>query len=301
VFPIFPVDYPFNEKGQSFNMHSSGQARGKVGGIVMRLWLAGAVVALTCFQGFAQQPAATRSRVISKPAAVKTGINTGGTDVDKLLASGQDAHEAGRYDEALSAFNRVIALSANKPETAAVASYLIGNVQMAQRKFGAAQLAYERATTLNPNYAEAWNSLGEALGELKQFPRAIEAFNKAVVLDPTLLKAKYNQAITYDRMKNFRYSEFVFRNLIKNNPKYALAYDGLAVTLSKGGRAREAIPLHEKAIALSPGEPSFYFNYGISNLMLGNTARALEQQEKLKAIDPVIADRLASMIVKHQM
>ena len=283
-------------------MHSSGQASDKVRGIAIQLWLTAAAIALTCFQGFAQQPVATRSRVISKPAAVKTGINTAtSTDVDKLLASGQDANEAGRFDEAIAAFNRVIALSANKPETAAVANYLIGNVQMAQRKFGNAQLAYERATTLNPNYAEGWNGLGEALGELKQFPRAIEAFNKAVGLDPTLLKAKYNQAITYDRMKNFRYSEFVFRNLIKNNPTYALAYDGLAVTLSKGGRAKEAIPLHEKAIALVPQEPSFYFNYAISNLMLGNTAKALELQEKLKTLDPVIADRLASMIIKHQM
>jgi tetratricopeptide (TPR) repeat protein len=270
-----------------------------------RLMLAGAVLGLSCFQTLAQQPATSRLRVTRKTpvraAANKPTNNSALTDVDKLLASGQDAHEAGRFDEAIATFNRVIALSANKPETAAVASFLIGNVNMTQRKFGNAQQAYERATTLNPNYAEAWNSLGEALGELKQFPQAIDAFNKAVGLDPTLLKAKYNQAVTYDRMKNFRYSEFVFRNLIKSNPKYALAYDGLAVTLSKAGRAKEAIPLHEKAIALSPQEPSYYFNYAISNLMLGNTAKALEQQEKLKAIDPVIADRLASMIVKHQM
>jgi tetratricopeptide (TPR) repeat protein len=272
---------------------------------MVRRAFAGAGIALLCIQVTAQQPAGTRTRIAGRTpasaAANKPANSLGATDVDKLLAAGQDASEAGRFTEAISAFNRVIALSGNRPETAAVASYLIGNVQMAQRKFGAAQLAYERATTLNPNYAEAWNSLGEALGELKQFPRAIEAFNKAVGLDPTLLKAKYNQAITYDRMKNFRYSEFVFRNLIKNNPNYSLAYDGLAVTLSKGGRAKEAIPLHEKAIALTPQEPSFYFNYAISNLMLGNTAKALELQEKLKTIDPVIADRLASMIVKHQM
>lgn len=272
---------------------------------MVRLWLAGALIGLISFEAAAQQPAATRLRVTGKTpvsgAAKKPGNNATLTDVDKLLASGQDAQQAGRYDEAIAAFNRVIALSTNKPVTAAVASYLIGNAQISQRKFGNAQLAYERATLLNPNYAEAWNSLGEALGELKQFPRAIEAFNKAVALDSTLLKAKYNQAVTYDRMKNFRYSEFVFRNLIKNNPTYALAYDGLAVTLSKAGRAKEAIPLHEKAIALSPQEPSYYFNYAISNLMLGNTAKALEQQDKLKAINPAIADRLASMIVKHQM
>jgi hypothetical protein len=35
--------------------------------------------------------------------------------------------------------------------------------------------------------------------------------------------------------------------------------------------------------------------------MLKNTAKALEQQEKLKQIDPVIADRLASVIVKRQL
>jgi tetratricopeptide (TPR) repeat protein len=286
-------------------MHSSGQARVKVGRAVVRLWLTGALLGLVCFQAAAQQPATSRLRIAGKTpgsSSANNPVNSSTlTNVDKLLASGQDAQQAGRFEEAIAAFNRVIILSANKPETAAVASYLIGNVQMTQRKFGNAQVAYERATRLNPNYAEAWNGLGEALGELKQFPRAIETFNKAVALNPTLLKAKYNQAVTYDRMKNFRYSEFVFRTLIKNSPTYSLAYDGLAVTLSKAGRAREAIPLHEKAIALSPQEPSYYFNYAISNLMLGNTAKALEQQEKLKTIDPVIANRLASMIVKHQM
>jgi tetratricopeptide (TPR) repeat protein len=268
---------------------------------VVRLWLIGAVLTLVCFQALAQQPPATRSRVTSRTSASTPANNSPLSDVDRLLASGQDAHQAGRFDAAIAVFNRVVMLSANRPETAAVASFLIGNVQMTQRKFANAQIAYERAITLNPNYAEAWNSLGEALGELKQFPRAIAAFNKAVALDSNLLKAKYNQAVTYDRMKNFRYSEFVFRNLIKSSPTYSLAYDGLAVTLSKAGRAKEALPLHEKAIALAPQEGSYYFNYAISNLMLGNTTKALEQQAKLKTIDPLIADRLASMIVKHQM
>ena len=102
-------------------------------------------------------------------------------------------------------------------------------------------------------------------------------------------------------MGNFPYSEFVFRNLIKSSPGYSLAYDGLAVTLSKAGRAKETIAFHEKAIALEPREPSYYFNYAISYLMMGNTAKALEQQERLKALDPAIANRLASVIVKHQM
>jgi len=222
-------------------------------------------------------------------------------DLQQLLAAGQTAHNQGRFEEAIRTYNRVIALSVNQPRTAATANLRIGNAYMAQGKFGNAEVAYQRAVTLNPTDAESYNNLGEALGELKQYPRALEAFTKAITLDQKLLKAKYNQAVSYDRMGNFRYSEFVFRNLIKSSPGYSLAYDGLAVTLSKAGRAKEAIAFHEKAIALEPREPSYYFNYAISYLMMGNTAKALEQQEKLKMLDPAIANRLASVIVKHQM
>jgi superkiller protein 3 len=257
-------------------------------------------------QALAQQPAKSTpnssSKLPSKFPASKVGLPSNPSDnVQQLLVAGQTAQNAGRFDEAIATYNRVIALSANNPQNAAMANLRIGNAYMVQRKFENAAIGYQRATTLNPDYAEAYNNLGEALGELKQYPRAIEAFTKAFVLDPTLLKAKYNQAVTYDRMGNFRYSEFVFRNLIKSSPQYSLGYDGLAVTLSKAGRAKEAIAFHEKAIALDPREPSYYFNCAISYLMLRNTAKALEQQEKLKAIDPVIADRLASVIVKRQM
>jgi tetratricopeptide (TPR) repeat protein len=222
-------------------------------------------------------------------------------DPQQLLAAGQAAQQQGRFEEALRTYNRVVALSTNQPRVAATAQFRIGNIYMTQGKFGNAEFAFERAVALNPGDAESYNNLGEALGELKQYPRALEAFNRAISLDQKLLKAKYNQAVSYDRMGNFRYSEFVFRSLIKSNPGYSLSYDGLAVTLSKAGRAKEAIAYHEKAIALDPREPSYYFNCAISYLMMGNTPKALEQQEKLKAIDLAIANRLASVIVKHQM
>jgi tetratricopeptide (TPR) repeat protein len=275
------------------------------------LILVGMLLIFSGSQGLAQQvqknaPSTASSKLparvpFGKGSNLPSNPSNSSNNAQQLLASGQSAQNAGRFDEAITTYNRVIALSANNPRNAAVANLKIGNAYMVQRKFENAAIGYQRATSLIPDYAEAYNNLGEALGELKQFPRAIEAFNKAFSLDPALLKAKYNQAVTYDRMGNFRYSEFVFRNLIKSSPQYSLAYDGLAVTLSKAGRAKEAIAFHEKAIALDPREPSYYFNCAISYLMLKNTAKALEQQEKLKEIDPAIADRLASVIVKRQM
>lgn len=316
MFPIFPVDYPFIEKGHSFIMDSNTGARTNripkprrnpiktcLKAIPVELLLAGFCLICPALQAVGQQATrnVTRTPVRTTAAPSVSASKTNPDDVQQLLAAGQAAQEQRQFDEAIRVYNRVIALSANQPRTAALAHFRIGNAYMAQGKFGNAEVAFQRAVALNPNDAESYNNLGEALGELKQYPRALEAFTKATNLDQRMLKAKYNQAVSYDRMGNFRYSEFVFRSLIKSNPRYALAFDGLAVTLSKAGRAKEAITFHEQAIALDPREPSYYYNYAISYLMMGNTAKAIEQRDKLKTLDPAIADRLASVIVKHQM
>jgi tetratricopeptide (TPR) repeat protein len=302
-FPIFPVDYPFISKGGTlFIMDFKGHARAKALTKIVGLLAAAAFMAYAAFQAGAQQPVrATRSRIITAKPAPANSSNLPSNDIQQLLGAGQAALQQGRFEEVIRIYNRIITLSVKQPRTASLANLKIGNAYMIQRKFENAAIAFQRAVTLNPADADSYNNLGEALGELKQYPRALESFSKAVALDPKLLKARYNQAVTYDRMGNFRYSEFVFRNLIKSNPQYSLPYDGLAVTLSKAGRAKEAIAFHEKAIALDPRDPSYYYNCAISYLMLGNTAKALEQQEKLKAIDPAVAGRLASLIVKHQM
>jgi tetratricopeptide (TPR) repeat protein len=284
-----------------------GKSLGKPGTYLratpVQMLLAGLCLTYVAPQALGQQPTTSAQRSPAKvpTAPVITTSNVSSNDVQQLLAAGQAAQDQGRFEEAIRTYNRVIALSSNQPRTAAIANFRIGNAYMAQAKFGNAEVAFARAVALNPGDAESYNNLGEALGELKQYPRALEAFTKAINLDQKLLKAKYNQAVSYDRMRNFRYSEFVFRNLIKNNPRYSLAFDGLAVTLSKAGRAKEAITFHEQAIALDPREPSYYYNYAISYLMMGNTAKAIEQRDKLKTLDPAIADRLASVIVKHQM
>ena len=285
-------------------MNSSSRARTKA--VAKTLFLAGLSVFFLAFSASAQQSAkpAPTSRVQTKnPSVTQAHIppSTPVNDAQQLLAAGQKAHLERRFEEATRNYNRVITLTNNRGPLAAEANFGIGNINMAQGKFGNAQIAFERAIAINPGDAESYNNLGEALGELKQYTRALEAFNRAINLDQKLLKAKYNQAVSYGRMGNFRYSEFVFRSLIKTNPNYSLSYDGLAVTLSKAGRAKEAIAFHEKALALDPREPSYYFNFAISYLMLGNTAKAMEQQEKLKTIDPAIADRLASVIIKKQM
>jgi tetratricopeptide (TPR) repeat protein len=221
-------------------------------------------------------------------------------EAQRLTRVAQVAQQQGRYDDAIKAYETITVIAAGSPQTAAAAHLAVGNIFMMMGRFEDAADAYRKAVALDATSAEAINNLGEALGEMKQFQPALQAFQKASALDPKYLKARYNMGVTYDRLGQMKYAEFVYRILIRDFPEFALAYDSLAVSLSKSGRAREAIPFHERAISFAPADPSFYFNYSLTCLMLGDVKRAQEQQQKLRALDPAMAERLATMIAKRR-
>jgi tetratricopeptide (TPR) repeat protein len=221
-------------------------------------------------------------------------------EAQRLTRVAQVAQQQGRYDDALKAYQTIAVVAGASPQIAASANIAAGNIFMMMGRFEDAAAAYRKAVSQDATSAEAINNLGEALGEMKQFQPAMQAFQKAVALDPKYLKARYNMGVTYDRLGQGKYAEFIYRILIRDFPDFGLAYDSLAVSLSKSGRAREAVPFHERAISLAPGDPSFYFNYSLTCLMLGDIKRAQVQQQKLRALDPTMAERLATMIAKRQ-
>jgi tetratricopeptide (TPR) repeat protein len=210
------------------------------------------------------------------------------------------AQQQGRLDDAVRAYQTIAVVAKGSPIIAANAQSSAGNIYMRLGKFEEAAAAFRRSVSLDPRSAEAQNNLGEALGELKQFQRALEAFQKAVALDSRFLKARYNMGVTYDRLGQLKYAEFVYRILIRDFPDFVLAYDSLAVTLSKSGRARDAIAFHEKAISLDAKEPFFYYNFAVSYIVLGDLRRAREQQQKLRSLDPAMAERVAIMIARRK-
>jgi tetratricopeptide (TPR) repeat protein len=225
--------------------------------------------------------------------------NDTAAEAQRLAEVAQVAQQEGRYDDALRAYQAITVVAAGSPKIAALAHFSSGRVYMALRKFDEAAAAFQRSISLNPDAADSYNGLGESLGELKRFPQAIEAFQQAVARDASLLKARSNMGVTYDRMGQPKYAEFVYRMLVRDHPEFAEGYDGLAVVLSKSGRAREAVQLYEKAISLSPGQPSYHYNYGLNYLLLGDPAKAQEQAQQLRELNSPLADRLASMIAKQ--
>ena len=67
-----------------------------------------------------------------------------------------------------------------------------------QEKFNDSLQAYNRALELDPNDSEAWNNKGIDEGLLGRYDEALKSFENAVVINDSYAQAWYNMGVIYD-------------------------------------------------------------------------------------------------------
>ncbi len=112
-----------------------------------------------------------------------------------------DQGEGGAEPEATTAIAALEARVADDPRDAAAWQEL-GFAHFDEGDFGAAAEAYSRATELEPERAVLWSALGEALvmdSQREPLPEAaLDAFRRAIELDPADPRARYFLAVKRD-------------------------------------------------------------------------------------------------------
>jgi non-specific serine/threonine protein kinase len=135
------------------------------------------------------------------------------------------------------------------------------NLRLASREsLDRAISLFERATTLDPGYAEAWAALGAAFGYKGSFmtvpelvERAIEFERRALALDPDNARALAWLGNAY--LNQGRYDEAIasIKQAVRLEPDNASARSSLARAYWVGrGRVDEAIAEFQQVIALNP-------------------------------------------------
>ena len=109
-------------------------------------------------------------------------------EAQRLARVAQVAQQEGRFADAIKAFQTIAVVAKGSPKTMLDAKLAIGDLYMTLGKFEEAAATAREAISLDSNSAGAQNNLGEALGELKQFQAALEAFQRAVALDGNYFK-----------------------------------------------------------------------------------------------------------------
>ena len=146
--------------------------------------------------------------------------------------------------------------------------------------------AYSRAIALNPDYAKAYNNRGIAYREKGDFDRAIEDYNKAIELNPDYAEPYINRGVAYDNKGDFDRAIEDHNTAIKLNPDYAKAYNNRGVAYGKKGDFDRAIVDFNKAVQLNPDDAAAYYNRGGAYYNKDTVDRAIEDYTKVIELKP---------------
>ena len=93
-----------------------------------------------------------------------------------------------RYEDSLRSMQRYVN-SVPQGERSSVAYFFIGEIFRLQRKFHRADIAYTTAVRLDPGAALWWFRLGSVREEVLEFQSAMEAYQRALRLNPNYREA----------------------------------------------------------------------------------------------------------------
>jgi arylsulfatase A-like enzyme/Tfp pilus assembly protein PilF len=115
------------------------------------------------------------------PKAIELLRDTAGSDPDALNVLGNAYTTAGRLNEALAIFRRVIAADPSN----ALAYQNLGVTQLQAKDVSGSEASLRRAIALDPSLAGAYTALGVVLATTGRTPEAIDAWKRALALDPS--------------------------------------------------------------------------------------------------------------------
>lgn len=166
------------------------------------------------------------------------------------LDKGNAALADGKLDEAIAAYEAVVAKAPDLPE-------VHHNLGLAYRKKGEAERAeaeFRRAAELDPDFAEPHGALAVMLANAGKRDEAIVEAEQAVELDPDSVEYLYNLGVLYKDSGRSADAEQAFLELEEIDPDNAEIQFHLGTTLLALGRMDDALARLERYVESAPAD-----------------------------------------------
>jgi tetratricopeptide (TPR) repeat protein/serine/threonine protein kinase len=166
-----------------------------------------------------------------------------------------------QLDEAIAAYRRAIALHGEGQRFVAASTVGLSGTQLGQGPLLAASALFPGR--INREGAHAWNNLGTALYEKKQWDEASAAFHEAITIDPQYAAAYSNLGNALKARNLLDDAIAAHKKAIELDPRCAPAHNGIGTALATRKQLDQAITWYRKAIALDPKFGLAYSNLGM--------------------------------------
>lgn len=203
-------------------------------------------------------------------------------DAQDLLNQGYSLGLLGRYEEALTSFDKVIELDPNKP----LAWLGRGMALSDLRRYDEALVSYDKVIELDPYDASAWSLKSWLLAKLGRYDEALISYDKTIELDPNDALAWCNRGASLLNLERYDEALISYDKGIELDPDDALAWYNRGVSLSKLERYSEALVSYDKSIEFDPNYAPTWNNRGVSLGMLERYDEALTSFDKAVELDP---------------
>ncbi|HEU4928550.1 MAG TPA: tetratricopeptide repeat protein, partial [Candidatus Krumholzibacteria bacterium] len=179
--------------------------------------------------------------------------------VEATYETSETAFLEGRYDEAFDLFTRY---AARRPENP-WGHYMLGMSAWKSGRLDDAQVAFNRAIELDSTLVKAHLNLARVLLEAHQPTAALAAVESALAIDGASSAARRLQGNAYHSLGQTEDALSAYRVAIQIDPEDAWSMNNLAFILIEEGRYDEALPVLARATELRKDVPVFFNNLGM--------------------------------------
>lgn len=171
-----------------------------------------------------------------------------GVKADGLLPKAYALYSKGEYEEAIKMCDTIYDIDAFRTDNL----LLLSSLQFQLRNFSESVFFAQQCIRVDPNFAEAYSNLGNALKELGDIRAAVQFYNKAIKLKPRFADAYNNLATAHMQLGQLDEAKETYRMALVLDPKLVDAHNNLGNLHKAVGDLETAKHCYLEAIRIKP-------------------------------------------------
>ena len=153
-----------------------------------------------------------------------------------------------------------------------------------------AETVWRHTITISPMHPLAYNELGLALMERRDYPGAIESFNRAISIHPSYAEAMCNMGGAYLLMGDTARAERTLRASLEIAPGEYQTITNLGNVRLVERRFDDAAAMYRRSLAINPSAAVTTYDLGYALMMLGKPDSALLTLRRATELNPNYRD-----------